>query len=348
MINITLSDLRYRARQFTIATIGAGLAFAMALLLAGLVAGFSVEIDQTVSGLGATSWVVKTGSTGRIASLAPLPQSTVLAVAAEPGVRRAIPIAVVPQTAQLAHSADGVTLIGLGGGGLAAPPLQQGHEVEGSGQAVVDARLHLSPGAVFTVDGRRFTVVGVTSGRTLFGGEPDTYVTLADFQSAVFEHQPIINAVLTVGTPQHLPAGLVTLTNDQIEQASLSQMGNAVSSINNSKYFMWLVAAVIVASLVYVAALERKSDFAVLKALGASSRALFVGLAIEAVAVTLIAAGFGALIAQFMSGIFQQPVDIPTSAYVVLPLSAVVVGLLASLSALRRAISADPAAALAG
>lgn len=348
MIHITLSDLRYRGRQFTIATIGAGLAFAMTLLLAGLAAGFTVEIDQTVSGLGATLWVVKSGSTGRIASLAPLPETAARTVAGEPGVTRVVPIAIVPQTAQLTNSSVGVTLIGLGGEGLNSPALQQGHEVRGSGQAVVDARLHLSPGAVFTVDGHRFTVVGVTSGRTLFGGQPDTYVTLPDFQAAVFENQPIINAVLTVGKPQHLPAGFATLTNQQIEQATIGQMGNAVSSIDNSKYFMWLVAAIIVASLVYVTALERKPDFAVLKALGASSSSLFVGLALEAVAVTLIAAAFGALIAQFMSGIFQQPVDIPSSAYVVLPLSAVVVGLLASLSALRRAVSADPATALAG
>ena len=35
---------------------------------------------------------------------------------------------------------------------------------------------------------------------------------------------------------------------------------------------MWIVAAAIVASMLYVAALERKRDFAVLKALGSSSR----------------------------------------------------------------------------
>jgi putative ABC transport system permease protein len=49
-----------------------------------------------------------------------------------------------------------------------------------------------------------------------------------------------------------------------------------------------------------------------------------------------------------MTGIFAQPVDIPGSAFIVLPLSALVVGLLASLAALRRAASVDPAAAFAG
>ena len=46
MVRITLQDLRYRARQFSIAVIGAGLLFAMSILLAGMAAGFSVERDS--------------------------------------------------------------------------------------------------------------------------------------------------------------------------------------------------------------------------------------------------------------------------------------------------------------
>jgi putative ABC transport system permease protein len=257
-------------------------------------------------------------------------------------------IGIVPQTALVRGVANTVTLIGAGGAPLVPLALRSGHQVRAPGQAVVDARLGVGPGTVVTVGGHRFIVVGVTSGETLFGGLPDMYVPLGDLQAAVFDGQHIVNAVITRGRPADLPSALSALTNEQVEQATMGQMANAVSSISNSKYLMWVVAAIIVASLVYVTALERKSDFAVLKALGASSTGLFWGLALEAVAVTLAAAAFGALISQFMSGIFKQPVAIPPSAYIALPLSAVVVGLLASLSALRRAVSADPAAALAG
>ncbi len=59
MFGITLSDLVYRRRQFLIATAGAGLVFAMTLLLAGLAAGFGVEINQSVSGFHSDAWVVK-------------------------------------------------------------------------------------------------------------------------------------------------------------------------------------------------------------------------------------------------------------------------------------------------
>ncbi len=111
---------------------------------------------------------------------------------------------------------------------------------------------------------------------------------------------------------------------------------------------MWVIAAIIVAALVYVTALERTRDFAVLKALGSSTGLLFVGLAVQAVAVALAAAVIAAILSTFMTGIFAQPVDIPGNAFVVLPLSALVVGLLASLAALRRAAAVDPAAAFAG
>src|SRR5579863_7461989 len=94
MLGITLQDLRFRARQFLIAVVGAGLIFAMTLLLSGLAAGFGVEVDQTVTGMGTQGWVVAQGSSGRISSLAPMPATAELAVKSSPGVQRADPLIV--------------------------------------------------------------------------------------------------------------------------------------------------------------------------------------------------------------------------------------------------------------
>src|ERR1700683_1632073 len=99
MLVITLADLRFRARQFVIAIVGASLVFAMTLLLAGLSAGFRNEIAQTVQGFGATSWVVQQGTAGRVGSLAPIPESYFSSVAHSPGVIQANPVVIVPQPA---------------------------------------------------------------------------------------------------------------------------------------------------------------------------------------------------------------------------------------------------------
>jgi putative ABC transport system permease protein len=191
-------------------------------------------------------------------------------------------------------------------------------------------------------------VVGTANDLTLLGGVPNAYVTLTDAQMVVFGGRPLLNAVLTAGVPRALPAGTDVFTNQRVEKASLIQMAAGRSSISNSRFLMWVIAAVIVAALVYVSALERARDFAVLKALGSSSTVLFAGLAVQATLVSLVAAAVGAVLANFMRGIFAQPVVIPSSAFILLPVSALIIGLLASLAALRRAVAVDPATAFAG
>ena len=348
VIAITLQDLRFRARQFIIAVVGAGLVFAMGLLLAGLAAGFSTEINQTVSGLGADAWLVSSGGPGRVASLPPMTSYAEVAAARAPGVRQASAVIFAPQAAQAGNQTTSVVLIGIEPGKLGTPHADAGRTVEHDGDAVVDTRMGLAIGRHFVVAGHTFTVVGTVSNRTLLAGQPDAYVTLSDAQAVLYGGRPLIGAVLTSGVPTQVPHGLSLLSNGQIEQASLNQMAPAVSSIGNSRVFMWVIAAFIVAALVYVTALQRTRDFAVLKALGSSSGGLFIGLVVQAVLVALAAAAVAAVIVNFMTGLFAQPVDIPASSFVILPVAALVVGIGASLAALRRAVSADPALAFAG
>ena len=272
-------------------------------------------------------------------------------MAQAPGVRQADPVIVVPQAVQISgrpvaeRESHRLPPRGARGAGRARSPAAGWREAARRSSTLVSIS---GVGQTFIVSGHIFRVVGVVANRTLLGGVPNAYVTVADAQAVVFGGRALIGGVLTTGTPTTVPAGYGVYTNAQIEKASLAQMASAVSSINNSKFFMWVIAAIIVAALVYVTALERTRDFAVLKALGSSTGLLFVGLAAQAVAVALAAAVIAAILSNFMTGIFAQPVDIPGSAFVVLPLSALVVGLLASLAALRRAASVDPAAAFAG
>ncbi|HTT87238.1 MAG TPA: ABC transporter permease [Acidimicrobiales bacterium] len=348
VVAITLQDLRFRARQFIIAVAGAGLVFAMGLLLAGLAAGFTAEINQTVSTMGANAWLVAQGSPGRLAAFPPMTSYAAVAAAQVPGVTRAAPVIVAPQAAQSRGQTSSVVLIGIEPGHLGAPQVASGRPVAHNGEAVVDTALGVGIGQHFVVANHDFTVVGTVGNRTLLAGQPDAYVTLSDAQSILYGGRPLIGAVLISGVPHQVPHGLQLFTNAQVESASLNQMAQAVSSIGNSRVFMWVIAAFIVAALVYVTALQRTRDFAVLKALGSSSGLLFVGLVVQAVIVALAAAAVAAIIVNFMTGLFAQPVDIPTSAFVILPVAALVVGIGASLAALRRAVSADPALAFAG
>ena len=265
------------------------------------------------------------------------------------GVTGTVPVVVIPQTADVHGALQQVNLVGAPVGSAAArQPLVAGTELTGRGQAVVDKRMGVGVGSRVSVGGHPFTVVGVTSDRTLLGGAPDMYVDLRDAQTTAFEGSRLINAVVVAGTPATLPGGLAIMTNAQIERSSLQQMANAVSSINNSKILMWAIAAVIVASLVYVTALERTRGLR--RAEG--TRRLF-GVVVRR---ARLPGGVGR---PHRRGTRRRAVPVhdrcllaagrrPAARYIALPVSAVVVGMLSSLIALRRAVGADPAAAFAG
>jgi putative ABC transport system permease protein len=348
MLAITLADLRFRYRQFLIAVVGAGVVLAMALLLAGLAEGFHSELRATVGAVGADRWLLSTKANGRISSVSTFDAATVQAVAREPGVTRASGLVVLPQEVMRAGArAVTVNVIGVEPGGLGVPVVRDGSTV-GTDRIVVDTRTNVGRGARVQFGDAGFQVAGTISDRTFNGGIPTVYMTLNDARTTLLGGRPVVTAVVTKGVPASVPSGLVSLTPTSVEKHTLTGLSSAVASIENSRTMMWVISAIIVAALVYVSALQRVRDFAVLKALGSSSSSLFFSLCLQAVIVTLLGAGLGVVLSRFMTGVFSQPVTVPASSYATLPLVALVVGVVASLVALRQATGADPARAFAG
>ena len=147
------------------------------------------------------------------------------------------------------------------------------------------------------------------------------YMPLATVQQAVTGGRPLITAVATTGhAGQRAALASSCSRRPTVVTDTVGQLKTAVQSIDNTRWLMWLIAAAIVASMLYVAALERKRDFAVLKALGSSSRTLFLSLVLEAVVVTLLAAVLAEILASLLTPTFAQPVDITPDARLVLPL----------------------------
>jgi putative ABC transport system permease protein len=348
VLAVTFGDLIFRIRQFLIAIIGVTLVLALALLLSGLASGFGSEVSQTINGFGATTWILSKGAGGRITAFAAFPEATARTIASEPTAHNVSPVLLI--LSQVAHAGTKdvtVNLVGVEPGKLGNPSVAAGRALDGPHQVIVDDRLGVVIGSTLVMDGRALHVVGTVSDRTLLGGTPMIYATLASAQAIVVHGQSLITAVVSRGTPHTLPAGFASYTTQQVSASTLAQMQSAVSSVDSLRWLMWVLAAVIVGALLYVAALERQQDFAVLKALGASSLALFGSLILEAVLVTLVATVLAEFVANALTPLLfgSEPVDIRFNAYATLPVIAVVVGGLASLTALRRVVSADPAAA---
>jgi putative ABC transport system permease protein len=321
----------------------------MALAMTGLAAGFTAEINWTIGGIGADRWVLSENAHGLISNGQLLPQADARVIAESPGVTRAAGLAVLAQqVARIDGRTRTVLVFGVELGNIGDPAVTSGQVLSGPGQVVADTRTGAAVGSQITIGSMSFRVVGQVVNRTMLAGLPIVFMPLHDAQVLALGGRPLITAVVTSGIPSGVPAGLAVLTNSEVEHDNLTPLTAAVASINSFKFLMWAVAAIIVAALLYVSALQRVRDFAVLKALGSSSVLLFESLALQAVVVTLIAAVFAAIVANFLGVFFAQPVVIPGSAFATLPVIAIVVGLLSSLVAVRRATSADPAAAFGG
>jgi putative ABC transport system permease protein len=262
------------------------------------------------------------------------------------GVRQADPIVIIPGAVNRGKRAKIVNVIGYRSGGFGEPTPVAGRRVRARGEAIVDTKIGLRLGQSFLLTGNRFTVVGLVKGRTFFGGTPTAFVLLKDAPPA--GGSDFARAIVMTGRPLVAVPDLKVMSKAEVKADLLRPLRNAEQSINNTRLLLWLVAAVIVGAVMYMSALERVRDFAVLKALGASSRVLVLGLATEAIAVCLASGAMAIVVAHLLRPTIPLPVTFAAGAYAALPVVAVVVGVLASLTGVRRAVRTDPAAAFAG
>jgi putative ABC transport system permease protein len=342
-----LRDLQWRRRRFLIAILGTALVFAMTLLLAGLSAAFENEVDRTLATTRADAWVIADGATGPFNSAAVLPAQVLPAARALAGVRAADPFIAIGGTIP-GDPPKHVTMIGSVPGGVGSPAVDDGRAPRASGEIAVGSRLGKDVGDRVEFGGRGFRVVGVVSNSSLLGGMPNVFMTLGDLQHLTFGGAPLFTSIAVRGQPRGSVEGGRILTNAQTKTDLMQSLGSGQQTIDVLAILLWIVAACIVGSVIYLSALERVRDFAVFKATGTGTAALLGGLAVQAVIVSLIAALLGAIVALLIAPSFPMPAEIPATTIVLLPIVAILVGGLASLAGLRRAVTVSPALAFGG
>jgi putative ABC transport system permease protein len=343
----TWRDLQWRLRRFVIAGTGAALVFAMTLVLAGLSSSFAAEAQRTVDVIDADTWVTATGVDGVFTTPSVVAASRAAEVARAPGVERADPIVVVHHTVMRDDVVD-VNLIGYVDGGLGQPAGVTGRLPSAPDEVVADRALGARVGERIDLAGKRFDVVGTTTGMTINAGQPLIFLRLEDAQQVLVAGADVASAIVTRGVPESLPEGLAARSRIETRDGLLRPLEGAIASIELTKWLLWLVAALVVGSVVYLSALERARDFAVYKATGWSTRSLAAGLALQAVLLSVGASLVGVLLATALVPVFPIVFTIPLSAALLLPAVGVLVGLLACATGLRRAVGVDPALAFGG
>jgi putative ABC transport system permease protein len=346
---VSARDLQFRFLRFLLAAVAAGLVFGLALLMSGVSNSFSVEISNTVSALGSPTWIVRAGSPGPFTDPALFPASAVTVIRRAPGITAADPLLVGRALTSGAAGTSGalrdVNLLGVVPGGVGAPAVVAGRSLLGPRTTVVDESLGARVGQWIVLNGQRFKVVGLVDGVTYFAGEPVVFVTLPAAQRLDLGGGELATAVLARGTPDRGIAGFTVLDDAGVRADLARPTAQAEKTIQLIEVLLWLVAAGIIGAIVYLQALERRRDFAVLKAVGTPGSYLFAGLMLQAVFLALCAAAIGILAEAPMSRGSAMAVRLSAVDILAVPVVAILVGMAASVLPARQAARVDPAIA---
>jgi putative ABC transport system permease protein len=343
-----LRDLQWRRRRFIIAILATAVVFAMTLVLTGLANGFRVEARETVDSLGVDTFIVRSDAAGPFVGSAPFSADQLGVVTKAIGRADAVPLV---YSATLAKDGSWTRSSNLYGGperGPGMPPIAKGRPPSSPSEIAVSDTLGRKLGDALVVGSQRVSIVGIIENSTALGHQPNLFFTVAGAQQAVFSGQPLISSIGLRGAPPRVPDGYRAVDRNGAVDDLLRPLKPAYEAIRVIAILLWIVAALIVGSVIYLSALERTRDFAVFKAIGASTRAVLGDLALQAILVAVIAAAVGALLSVALAPLFPMRVAVPQSAYILLPLIAVVIGVFASAAGLRRAVTVDPALAFGG
>jgi putative ABC transport system permease protein len=340
MIHAAFRDLLWRRRRYLISVVGCGLVFGLSLLMSGLSAAFSVELDQTMANLGAKSFVLPDGVGGPFSGSTSFPAAELPA-----GV---VPMAYLNQTAHGLGDPVAISVIGVPRGSDAEPGVVSGRALHRRGEVLVDDRSKYATGSTMEIGGIPFDVVGRVSSLSLTGGVLGVVMDLHELQSTVFGGAPLATAGIVTGGAPAMTEGMHAVTTVDAREDGLRVLESAIQSISFITGLLWGVAALIIASVVYLSATERTRDFAVFKATGTATAAMGAGLAMQALVVAIAAALVGVLVGVLLAPTFPMPVAISWGSVGLLLVVALVVGSIASLFGLRRALSVEPALAFGG
>lgn len=357
MLLAALRDLQWRRRRFLITVIGTALVFAMSLLMSGLGNSFTVEVERTLDDQQARSWIGSAGVAGAFSPGGRLAADEVEAITAAVGEPRVAPLVYGTSTFRQADAGPGATVLnvnvfGVRSGQVGAPTeVVAGTSEFTDGQVVVPRILDVGVGERLDLAGTSFEVVGVVDKASFIAGTPTVAMTIEDAQRLLFGGQPLVSMLLSPLAPGELaglPAGFKAFDRSEVTEDLMRPLQNPVQSINFVKVLLWMVAALIVASVVYLTVLERTRDIAVFKATGAGTGAIGMGITLQAVILAVVASLAGIAIALALAPGFPMDVAIARSSLVTLPVLAIVVGVIAGMFGVRRTAAVEPVTAFGG
>lgn len=334
MFLLILRDLQYRRWRVGLTILLMAIVMTLLFLMSGLVAQFNAEPEfATAQAAGGSNWVVAEGTGGPFTSPQPVDASRFDDVEGDPilialGSVNDLRVSIVGRS-----FSQGV------------PELVAGRHPVTAGEIVLDVSGGFELGDQVELGGLDATIVGTTEDATVLAGIPLAFVTLDFAQDAAIGGQDLVLAKLTPAPPPDLAPGLKVLTPEMVVADTLLPLDGAIASVTLVRALLWLITVIVIGAIIYITALERTRDFAVLKAVGGKTRDLGLSLLVQGVLMTLIAVAIAGVLQSFIGPSFPLKVRVPASAWVVITVGAAVAALAAGAAGVLRVRSTSPAEA---
>ena len=334
MLLLILRDLQYRRWRVGLTIVLMAIVMTLLFIMSGLVNQFNTEPELATQRVGGDqNWVVARGTGGPFTSPRPVDAAQFDAIPGEP-------VLVTPG----ALSGERVLIVGRSYDQATEPKLIEGTYPTGPGEVVVDESAGLSVGDEVRFGPAPGRVVGLSEDATVLAGVSLAFVTLDFNQEIALGGRDLILAKLTDETPT-LPPELKLLTAADVTADTLLPLDGAISSVTLVRVLLWLITIIIIAAIIYITALERTRDFAVLKAVGGKTRDLGLSLLVQGVVMTVIAVILAGVLQTFIAPSFPLKVRVPSSAWLTIGGGAALAALAAGSAGVMRVRSTSPAEA---
>ena len=348
-------------RRVVVSVIGIGTALGLILLLEGLWTGLLRQASAYEDHVG-TGFVRQTQTRALVEGA--IPTSSATLVRAVPGVDAADPVIARSVILDLHGTRAPAVVIGYEPGGLGGPwALAAGRSVAGDGEVVLDRTLasehSIALGQKFSLLGLPLSVVGLSRETQSFMGV--SYVFVSEATAARLFGMP------TTATFILFRPDIAAVEAAIADRTGLSVMGaSVVAAADRAQYtrvmarplqlmiaIAFIAGTLIVALTAYSMVIERRREFGIVKAMGATRVRLF--RMVLAQTATLAAVG-GALAFVFAAAAQvglplwrpQSSVVVETSTVLAVLAAALLMALLAAIMPARRLIGLDPASVYRG
>jgi putative ABC transport system permease protein len=378
-MNLAARDIRHNLLRFALTGLGLGGLLGIVVVMMGIYEGALDDALRLPRASSPDLWVVQPLTKGPFAEPSRIPRDTRDLVRRIPGVTAAG--AVTFQTVQTVANGRPLRLYiqGYEPGRLGGPPsLVAGHGLTQSHYQIVvndSSKLRLGDQVPLGPFDDPYTVVGLTHRMVNSSGDPIVWVTLLDAQAIQFAVAPPlqrrekaagrsplvtqdINAVLVQVAPgvsktavskeierwKHLSA-----VTEQQEEGYLTVfvISKMQQQLGMFMAILIVVAAVIIALIIYTLTMDKIRSIATLKLVGASDRTIIGLIVQEALVLGVSGFGIGVALAASFKGYFPRRVQMEPRDVTILLIIVVVICLLASALSVRAALKVDPATALA-